>query len=329
MSDRPTGIVPVVDVRGDLNDTAAAIDRACREVGFFQIVGHGLDPQVEAAAWAAAAEFFRLPIEYKMAVAIPTGDAYGYGPFQVERLAASLGEETPPDLKETFSIGPSRESCQAHLPTVEVADPAARFVFSASLWPPALPGIEPAMRAYYDALAELVGRVMSLMALGLGLEPHHFEASIDRHTSALRSLHYPDLRGHGIMPGQLRAGAHSDYGTLTMLRQDDAPGGLQVRDVGGVWHDVAAVEDAYVVNVGDALERWTNDRWKSTVHRVVVPPDDADRDCSRQSLAFFHNANWDAVIECLPSCLEPGESARYPPITAGRHLMSKFLSTQS
>ena len=358
MSVGAAGIVPVVDIAGDPRQVGRQIDAACRDVGFFQIVGHGLDPRVEAAGWAAAADFFRLPLADKMAVAIPPGDAYGYGPFQVERLAASLGEATPPDLKETFSIGPNRELCQEREPEANcdqssrgdscgmersgatsplnpqaqlatAVDPAAGFVFSASLWPEALPGIEVAMRAYYDALAVLVERVMSLMALGLGVEPHYFEPSIDCHTSALRSLHYPDLRGHGVLPGQLRAGAHSDYGTLTLLRQDDAPGGLQVRDVAGVWHDVPAVEGAYVVNVGDALERWTNDRWKSTLHRVVVPPDDADRDCSRQSMAFFHNANWDAVIECLPSCLAPGESARYPPITAGRHLMDKFLSTQS
>jgi isopenicillin N synthase-like dioxygenase len=133
---------------------------------------------------------------------------------------------------------------------------------------------------------------MSLMALGLGLPSDYFEPFIDRHTSALRSLHYPDLRGHVVEPGQLRAGAHSDYGTLTLLRQDDAPGGLQVRDVAGSWHDVPAIEGAYVVNVGDALERWTNNQWKSTLHRVVVPPVDTGRDCS-----------W--------------------------HLMDKFLSTQS
>jgi isopenicillin N synthase-like dioxygenase len=188
--------------------------------------------------------------------------------------------------------------------------------------------MEAALRAYYDAVAILVERVMSLMALGLGLSSDYFESFIDRHTSALRSLHYPDLRGYGVEPGQLRAGAHSDYGTLTLLRQDDAPGGLQVGDVAGTWHDVPAVEGAYVVNVGDALERWTNNQWKSTLHRVVVPPADTDRDCSRQSLAFFHNANWDALIECLPTCLPDGEQPRHAPITAGRHLMDKFLSTQ-
>ncbi len=253
---------------------------------------------------------------------IPEGDAYGYGPLGAERLAASLGATTPPDLKETFSIGPRRERADGS------DDQAAAFVFSPTPWPAALPGMASVMTAYYDALADLVSRLMSSMAVGLGLDADSFESSIDRHTSALRLLHYPDLRGHGVEPGQLRSGAHTDYGTLTLLRQDDAPGGLQVRDVAGRWHAVPAVDGAYVVNVGDALERWTNDRWRSTLHRVVVPPSDEAGDCSRQSIAFFHNANWDAVIRCLPGCVEPGEEPRYPPVAAGRHLMDKFRSTQ-
>jgi isopenicillin N synthase-like dioxygenase len=183
--------------------------------------------------------------------------------------------------------------------------------------------MEAAFRAYYDALAELVEHLMSLMALGLGLPADHFMPSIDRHTSALRALHYPHLGGRRPEPGQLRAGAHSDYGTLTLLRQDGA-GGLQVRGPDDGWHDVPYLDGAYVVNVGDALERWTNDAWRSTLHRVVVP----EQPGPRQSMAFFHNANWDAVIECIPSCLPPGESPRYAPVSAGRHLMDKFRSTQ-
>lgn len=311
------GFVPTID----LHDAAAAgrIDRACRDVGFFQIVGHGLDPEVEATAWSAAADFFRLPLDDKLALSIPVGDAYGYGPFAAERLAASRGATTPADLKETFSIGPFL-ACPPEL----ADDETARFVYSATPWPPPLPAFAGAMRAYYDALAQLVERLMALMAKALGLDDAFFAPYIDRHTSALRLLHYPDLRGHGVEPGQLRAGAHSDYGTLTLLRQDDAPGGLQVCDVAGEWHDVTPVEGAYVVNVGDALERWTNDAWRSTLHRVVVPPSDADRDCSRQSIAFFHNANWDAVIDCLPGTGEP----HYEPVGAGEHLMRKFRSTQ-
>ena len=314
--------VPTVDLSDDVDVVARRIDEACRGVGFFQIVGHGLDPEIADAAWDVAHDFFALPLEDKLATAIPPGDAYGYGPFKIERLAASLGDATPPDLKETFSVGPFEPAPRG------LNDPAAAFVYSPNRWPARLATMEPAFHSYYDAMAGLVSRVMAAMAIGLGLDAGWFEPFIDRHTSALRALHYPDLSGQHVEPGQLRAGAHTDYGTLTLLRQDDAPGGLQLRGADDEWHDVPAVPGAFVVNVGDALQRWTNDRWRSTLHRVVVPPRDADRDCERHSMAFFHNANWDAVIECIPTCRADGEPARHPPVTAGRHLMDKFRSTQ-
>lgn len=316
------GAVPTIDLRADQRAVAEAIDRACRSVGFFQILGHGVDAELEHQAWDLAGRFFRLPVADKMSVRIREGDAYGYGSFETERLATSLGVTTPPDLKETFSIGPPSARAEAN------DDPAAAFVFSATPWPDALPGLQPVMSSYYDALAQVVERVMSSMSIALKMDEAGFGPSIDRHTSALRLLHYPDLAGREILPGQRRAGAHSDYGTLTLLRQDDAPGGLQVRDVEGRWHDVPAVHGAYVVNVGDALARWTNDRWCSTVHRVVLPETEKGRNCERQSIAFFHNANWDAVIECLPGCVDAGDTPKYPPVTAGRHLMDKFESTQ-
>ena len=318
------GLVPTIDLRGEIAGMAAEIDRAASEVGFFRVVGHGLDPAVEAAAWQAARDFFALDERRKLAVRIPPGDAYGYGPFAAERLAASLGEVTPPDLKETFSIGPDLDAVAAEV----AADPAARFVFSPTPWPSGLPGFEATMRAYYDDLASLVERIMAVMAIAVALPADAFAAAIDRHTSALRLLHYPDTDGREVEPGQMRAGAHTDYGTLTLLRSDDAPGGLQVRDLGGTWHDVPPVDGAYVVNVGDALARWTNDRWRSTLHRVVVPPGNHASTTERQSIAFFHNANWDAVIECLPTCLAEGEAPGYEAVTAGRHLMDKFRSTQ-
>ena len=111
-----------------------------------------------------------------------------------------------------------------------------------------------------------------------------------------------------------------------MLRQDDAPGGLEVRGADDEWHQVPAEEGAYVVNIGDALERWTAGRWRSTLHRVQVPSPDSGPN-ERQSIAFFHNANWDAVIEVLDPC-RPSDGEVAPPITAGRHLMERFLSTQ-
>ena len=315
-------VVPVVDLSRPIGEVAASIDQACREVGFWQVVGHGLDPELEHEAWDAARDFFALDLDTKLLSAIPPGAAYGFTPLAGERLAASLGEETPPDLKETFSSGP------ADIPDEIADDPAAAFVYSTTPWPAALPSMRATWQPYYEELAGLAARIMSAMAVALALPDDHYAGSIEHHTSALRALHYPDLGGRAPSPGQLRAGAHTDYGTLTLLRQDDAPGGLEVLGMDGTWHAVPPVEGAYVVNVADALARWTNDRWRSTLHRVVTPPVDAGRDCTRRSMAFFHNADWDAVIECLPTCVGAGERPRYAPIRAGRHLMDKFRTTQ-
>lgn len=304
------------------SDAVTRIADACEKIGFLVITGHQVDTRVIDRAWEAARRFFDLPLDDKMTVAMPyPGYPYGYAPFRGERLAASLGAQTPPDLKETFSMGPIERP-----PGREITDPAEAFAYEQTPWPATLPEFRPAMEAYYDALAALVERIMRVFASALRLPGHFFDARIDRHTSALRVLNYPALT-EPPQHGQLRAGAHSDYGTVTVLRADAAPGGLEVQ-MGEQWVAVPIIDDSFVVNLGDAMARWTNDRWRSTLHRVVVPPGEVAATARRQSMAFFHNANWDAVIECIPSCVAPGESPRYPPVTAGEHLMSKFRSTQ-
>jgi isopenicillin N synthase-like dioxygenase len=313
--------VPTIDISQPRETVAATIDACGRELGFFQIVGHGLDPTALDAAWDTAAAFFELPMDVKLARRIRPGEAYGYTPFLGERLAASLGNATPPDLKESFATGPLDG-----LPAA-LDDESSRFVYSPNQWPDELPSLRPAWEHYYRTMAGLAARLHALMAAGLGLEPTHFDRFIDRHTSAQRALRYPALDGRSPRPGQLRAGAHTDYGTLTILRQDLGPGGLEVLAPDGRWIPVPPIAGALVVNLGDTLARWTNDHWRSTLHRVVVPGGDDGR-TARQSMAFFHNANWDAVIECLPTCTGPDDPPRYPPVTAGRHLMEKFRSTQ-
>jgi isopenicillin N synthase-like dioxygenase len=311
--------IPVIDL--DDRRAAELVAQACEHTGFLVVTNHGVTQQVLDTAWAAATRFFDLPVGDKMAVAMPyPGYPYGYAPLQGERLAASLGDDTPPDLKETFSMGPIQR------PLHEIVDPAEAFVYEATPWPTSLPEFQPAMEAYYTAMAELVARIMMLFAEALQLPGNFFESRIDQHTSALRVLNYPALTT-APEPGQLRAGAHTDYGTVTVLRADDAPGGLEVL-VDDQWTAVPLVEGSLIINLGDAMARWTNDRWRSTLHRVVTPPVAVAATSRRQSIAFFHNANWDAMIECIPSCLGAGESPRYGAVTAGEHLMSKFRSTQ-
>jgi len=315
--------IPVIDLCDQ--QAATRIARACADFGFLVVTNHGVNHSVTDAGWNAATRFFDLPLADKMAVAMPyPGYPYGYAPMQGERLAASLGGDTPPDLKETFSMGPIER------PARPPVDPAEAFVYEPTPWPSALPELQIALEAYYSAMSDLVARIMMLFADALELPSNFFESRIDRHTSALRLLNYPALN-ETPAPGQLRAGAHTDYGTVTVLRADDAPGGLQVlvpSRTGDRWTAVPAVAESLIVNLGDAMARWTNNRWRSTLHRVVTPPTSLAATSRRQSIAFFHNANWDAVIECIPSCLAEGESPRFAPVTAGEHLMSKFRSTQ-
>lgn len=308
--------VPRVDLSAA--DAPAAVAEACARVGFLTVVGHGIDPSVIESAWRTAEFFFDLPLEAKMSVAMPRpGYPYGYSPMAGETLAASLGRRSHPDLKESYAIGP------VDPPTHRFADSDEEFAWSPNIWPSlALPGLRAAWEEYYRAMADLSARLLRTMAVGLGLRADWFDGMIDRHTSAMRALNYPPATDMGdLLDDQLGASAHTDYGTLTILLADHTQRGLQVQGADGAWADVVPEPGALVVNLGDAMARWTNDRWRSTMHRVVVP------ERRRQSIAFFHNANWDARIECLPTCLRPGDTARYAPIEAGPHLMHKFRST--
>ncbi|WP_037062724.1 isopenicillin N synthase family dioxygenase [Pseudonocardia acaciae] len=319
-----TTVVPVIELDRDAAAVAAELDEVCREIGFFQVAGHGVDPGAADAAWRAARAFFDLPLPARTAVAMPEpGYPFGYSPVSGESLARSLGSDTAPaDLKESFNAGPPEP------PAGGFTEPDEATAYAPTPWPDAdLPELRRAWRRYYDEMLALGARLMSLSALALALPPDYFADKIDRSASSLRALNYPE-QDRPPEPGQLRAGAHTDYGMLTVLRQDDAPGGLQVRAPDGRWVDVPSVPGAFVVNIGDLMARWTNDRWRSTLHRVVNPPPRPGRPTRRQSMAFFFNANWSARVECLPTCLDGG-SPRYPPVLAGPHLMGKFRATMS
>lgn len=300
---------------------AEQVDAACREVGFFTIVGHGIDTDLVQQAWTAGQRFFSQEPAPKMVVAMPEpGYPYGYSPVAGEALSYSLGEVGEgglPDLKESYVIGPI-DSPDRELDDMEDAD--ERAVYAPNLWP-AIDGFRVAWQAYYRAMSALAASLMDVFAEALELGDGYFRPLIDRHGSAMRMLHYPH-QAVSPPPGQLRAGAHTDYGTLTILTQDAAPGGLQVYDSAGRWVSVPHEPGAFVVNLGDLMARWTNDRWRSTLHRVVNPPlvDDSNE---RFSIAFFHNANWDALVTCLAE----GDTPKYPPIRAGAHLMAKFRAT--
>ena len=320
--------IPSIDLSGDRADVVNALGDACRTYGFFTVAGHEVPTEIDQRAWEHARAFFDLRAEEKQTVVMPeAGYPYGYAPFAFERLASSLGDTTPPDLKETYTVGPVDP---APRPAVDPDEAWARLP---TLWPAALPNAKAAFVDYYRAMSDLAARIMGFCALALDLDEHYFDPLINAHISALRFLNYPELETPPL-PGQLRAGAHTDYGTITILRQEQKLGGLQVLSPlttalsSAEWIDVPYVPGSYVVNLGDAMARWTNDRWRSTLHRVLTPPANANEPTRRQSIAFFHNANWETIIECLPTCQSSTEPPRYEPIAAGPHLMSKFQSTQ-
>ncbi len=171
-------------------------------------------------------------------------------------------------------------------------------------------------------MADLSDRMMSLFARGLGLLPEFFTDKLNQSPNALRAVNYPE-QDRAPLPGQMRAGAHTDYGTLTVLRQDSV-GGLEVLDRSDTWVGVDSVPEAFVINIGDLMARWTNDCWRSTLHRVVDPPQAARARARRQSMPYFQNANWSAEVSCLPTCVGRGEAPKYAPVLAGPHLMGKF-----
>lgn len=318
--------IPIIDIEpfldgSDPESVTAAVDAACRDIGFFVIVGHGVDLGLLHRTRELALSFFHMPVEQKVA----TNDSsfQGYSPFKGERLAYSRGDETPPDLKEGFSLGQPDKSDDPYY-----AHPDAMYLFPDTKYPPEPEGLEAISVAYYRRMSDLCATLMEIFAVALQLPRDYFEPLIDKHFSFLRYVYYPALT-EPALPGQLRAGSHSDYGSFTLVNFDDAPGGLQVFGKDGEWVDVPMVPDSFVVNLGDLMEVWTNDRWVSTMHRVVVPPDDRREESERLSLVYFHEPNWDAVASALPTCVSDDNPPKYEPLTAGEHNRRKVMRQQT
>ena len=315
--------VPVIDIApfrsgSDKAAVACAVDAACREIGFLVISGHGVPSELVERTRAAGRAFFDLPLSEKRRVARPAPNvARGYIPLEGESVGRSRDPgATAGDLNESLMIGP------VDAPDLAYAE-AGGAHFAPNLWPCEPASLRPAWTEYYRAMGDLARTLMRIFALALGHDEFLFDGSVDRHISRLRVRNYPAPLSRPL-PGQIRAGAHSDYGSLTILCTEDRAGGLQVFNAAGEWVDVPILPDTFIVNIGDLMARWTNDAWVSTLHRVVNPPAGAEAASRRQSLVFFHNPNYDAPIESLA----PGP-AKYPPTTSGAHLAKLFTATQN
>ncbi len=322
--------VPSIDIsgfaRGDSAERtriASEVAEAVETIGFFSVSGHGVPDALMRETRDRLAAFFDLPDAVKAAYAgTANSKNRGYLPFGKDFVAASAGGTAPPDWRETFGFGrfdvPDGDPYYAH--------PSAAYAYQPNILPVEVEGLAGTARAYYAALERLNALLLAIFECALGLEEGFLQRHFNRHASILRAINYPEQDAPPA-PGQLRCGAHTDFGSHTLLMVDDAPGGLQVRDLSGRWVDVSPPPGTFVVNIGDLLMTWTNDRWLSNFHRVVNPPRDAAGRTRRQSVAFFVQPNYDAVIECIESCRVPGEPPRHPPVVAWQYRRAKLTRT--
>ena len=318
--------IPVIDLRLSYADNngrtvvAEAVGAACESLGFLIVTGHGVPGDTIAEMCETSQTFFSQPVQTRVAAMPPSPYIFrGYFPSEASALAASLDIETPGDLCEVYCINRFDNPTDAIAAGLKAGREA---FFAPNIWPEGIQGFKAAWTAYYAAMENLADHLLTLMALSLGLPADWFVAFCDQHTTNLVANYYP-AQTRPPLAGQLRRGAHTDYGSLSILYQTHDSGGLQVQTQKEGWLDVPFIEDSFVINLGDLLAAWTNDRWVSTMHRVINPPRDKARD-SRLSTVFFHQPNYDSVIECIPTCCSADNPAQYPPTTAGDWILAKL-----
>jgi isopenicillin N synthase-like dioxygenase len=300
---------------------ARDVDDACRDTGFLVVTGHGVPQETCDAVLDAFAEFFDLPEGEKRAVVVDDPSANrGYSALGQEGLSYSRGEESPRDLFEAFNLGSEA--------TVGDYYDRYRSFYAPNAWPARPAQLRDAWLAYEAAVDDVAANLLEAMALALELPESWFVDRCRHPIVTTRAINY-ERRATTPNPvdGQMRMGAHTDYGILTVLLADDVPGLQVFRD--GVWHDVSTRRGAFVCNLGDMLARWTNDRWISTLHRVIPPPADASGPVRRRSLARFLDCPPDLVVETIPSCIDADHPARYEPVNAGEWLRAKVLGSRA
>jgi isopenicillin N synthase-like dioxygenase len=302
--------IPTLDIRRfdtDREAFVAELGAAYREWGFCGINGHGVSPELIGNAYASFQAFFALPEATKRQYHVPGGGgARGYTPFGIE----TAKDSRYPDLKEFFHIGR------------EIPDDSRYREFMApNVWPTEVPAFREHAYALFTALDQLGLRVLSALALHIGLAEDFFVEPTRYGNSILRPIHYPPITSPDIP--NVRAGAHEDINLITLLVGASAAG-LEVLSRKGEWVPFTADGDTIVVNIGDMLQRLSNHVYPSTTHRVVNPPGEAARQ-PRYSTPYFLHANPDYLIRTLPECVSADNPDRYPqPITANDYLMERL-----
>ncbi|WP_420334459.1 isopenicillin N synthase family dioxygenase [Roseibium sp.] len=303
--------IPVVDLAplldgSDPDKVAGEINWALANAGFMYVKNHGIADTVVDNAFSQTRAFFDLPDAEKMALHVSRSGQTLRG--YIEPFGENTDPEKTRDLKECFDLGPESE---ADCP-----------FFGPNLWPDdtRLPGFRGAVYHYHEEMKRLSMTILSGIARSLDLAPDYFEAKLKKPISIQRLLHYPPQTGI-VDESIIGIGAHTDYGNLTILAQDDV-GGLQVLNRDGQWVEGTPIPGTFVINIGDLLQRLTNDRYLANLHRVV---NTSGRE--RYSIPFFIDADYDAEFAPLASCIDADNPARYEAVTCGAHKYGRFVES--
>ncbi len=308
--------LPIIDIsplhsenREEWQTVIRQIDSACRELGFFYVVGHGIPQQQFDYIESMAEKLFTLPESEKQKISIEESSNHrGWGRLSAEKLDP-LGEL---DCKESFDMALDLSPYHSQVSRCPKLYGPNQY--------PNIEGFAQAVSQHYSLTLDVGLKILKAMALALGEQEDFFSKSFTLPISVLRMLHYPSQTEETN-----GAGAHTDYGCITLLYQDQS-GGLQVLNKQQQWMDAPPVKSAFVVNIGDLMQRWTNDIYRSTKHRVTSPVSGK----SRFSMPFFVEPDFDTPIATLDSCVkEKGEQAGYSVVTAGDWILSRFEDTYS
>ncbi|KAK0378379.1 2OG-Fe(II)oxygenase [Colletotrichum limetticola] len=326
--------IPLIDFSAFLNGDAAKRKETAKQVldgfqnaGFIYLQNVPISQDLRAATFAKSADFFSQSDAVKQGLGWTTPQANrGYSAPGREKVSnLTTNEEIEkvragnPDLKESFEIG--RDGEPDHPNQWPVERDGERVA-----------GFKTQMLEFFGQCKALHVEVMRAIAVGMGLEDERFfDGYTDVGDNTLRLLHYPsvDPNVFKVNPGQVRAGEHSDYGSITLLFQDDR-GGLQVRSPNGRFVDATPIPGTVVVNAGDLLARWSNDTIKSTIHRVVEPPrkpEDGEEYPPRYSIAYFCNPNFKSHIEAIPGTYATEAEKKYDGINSGQYLVQRLTAT--
>jgi isopenicillin N synthase-like dioxygenase len=298
--------IPVIDFSLFSNGNQAEkqtvikeIYQACHQIGFMYLQNHFIPEDLIEQVFTKSKNFFDLPLEAKQKLAWSNEISnQGYVGMERERL----NPEQPGDLKEAFNIGRQEEKRYTSAP---------------------VPSSQSLLPNFYNTCTQLANKVLQAFAIALELPEDFFTTNHSEKHHTLRLLHYPPLQ-QAALPGQVRAGEHSDYGSITLLFQDNN-GGLEIQTPSGEWIMAPVIPGTVIVNTGDLMQRWTNNIFCSAKHRVMIPPDDKANE-SRYSIGFFCHPNNNTEITCLKSCHRE-HSPIYPPILAGEYLVSRLQAS--